>query len=67
MFFGEIRIVVRFGWPLWALAALGVIASLLDKAMRNAAFFILTFFAFSGLALSSGFWFRQHYSFLFFQ
>ncbi len=29
--------------------------------MRNAAFFILTFIAFSGLALSSGFLFRQHY------
>jgi hypothetical protein len=34
---------------------------LLDKAMRNAAFFILTFIAFSGLALSSGFLFRRHY------
>ena len=29
--------------------------------MRNAAFFILTFIAFSGLALSSGFLFRHHY------
>ena len=36
-------------------------ASFLDKAMRNAAFFILTFIAFSGLALSSGFLFREHY------
>jgi hypothetical protein len=61
MFFGEIGPVIGFAWPLWALAALGVVASLLDKAMRNAAFFILTFLAFSGLALSSGFWFRQHY------
>src|SRR5262249_60956024 len=33
----------------------------LDKAMRNAAFFILSFVAFSGLALSSGFLFRRHY------
>jgi hypothetical protein len=61
IFFGETKDVIGFAWPLWALAALGVVASLLDKAMRNAAFFILTFLAFSGLALSSGFWFRQHY------
>jgi hypothetical protein len=61
MFFEQIGSVISLGWPLWALAALGVPASFLDKAMRNAAFFILTFFAFSGLALSSGFWFHQHY------
>ncbi len=61
IFFEHIGPVIGFGWPLWALAALGVIASLLDKAMRNAAFFILTFIAFSGLALSSGFLFRRHY------
>src|SRR5436305_14840828 len=61
LFFEQIRPVIGFGWPLWALAALGVAASFLDKAMRNAAFFILTFIAFSGLALSSGFLFRYHY------
>src|SRR6266478_1756825 len=61
MFFEQLGIVISFGWPLWALAALGVAASFLDKAMRNAAFFILTFIAFSGLALSSGFLFRRHY------
>jgi len=61
MFFEQIVAVIGFGWPLWALAALGVAASSLDKAMRNAAFFVLTFIAFSGLALSSGFLFRRHY------
>jgi hypothetical protein len=61
LFFEQIGPVIGFGWPLWALAALGVAASFLDKAMRNAAFFILTFIAFSGLALSSGFLFRKHY------
>jgi hypothetical protein len=61
LFFDQIGIVIGFGWPLWALAALGVAASFLDKAMRNSAFFILTFIAFSGLALSSGFLFRRHY------
>src|SRR5206468_4584040 len=61
MFFEQIGPVIGFGWPLWALAALGVGASFLDKTMRNAAFFILTFIAFSGLALSSGFLFRRHY------
>ena len=59
MFFEQIGIVIGLGWPLWALAALGVAASFLDKAMRKAAFFILTFVAFSGLALSSGFLFRE--------
>lgn len=53
--------VIGLGWPLWVLAALGAGASCLDKTMRHAAFFILTFTAFSGLALSSGFLFRQHY------
>ena len=61
IFFEKIGSVIGFGWPLWTLAALGVVASLLDKAMRNAAFFILTFVVFSALALSSGFYFRQHY------
>jgi hypothetical protein len=61
IFFEEIGPVIGFGSLLWVLAALGVVASLLDKAMRNAAFFILTFVVFSGLALSSGFYFRQHY------
>jgi hypothetical protein len=61
MFFGEIGPAIGFGWPLWTLAALGVVASLLDKAMRHAAFFILTFFAFSGLAVSAGFYFSRHY------
>jgi Dolichyl-phosphate-mannose-protein mannosyltransferase len=61
MFFGEIGPVIGFGWPLWALAALGIVASLFDKAMRHAAFFVLTFFAFSGLAVSAGFYFSRHY------
>ncbi len=61
MFLEKSGPVIGLGWPLWALAAIGVAASFLDKTMRNAAFFILTFTAFSGLALSSGFFFRQHY------
>jgi hypothetical protein len=61
IFFGATRGVIGVGSLLWALAALGVVASLLDKAMRNAAFFILSFVLFSGLALSCGFYFREHY------
>jgi 4-amino-4-deoxy-L-arabinose transferase-like glycosyltransferase len=62
IFLGEtIDVVIGSGWPLWTLAALGVVAGPFDKAKRNATFFILTFLVFSGLALSSGFWFRQHY------
>lgn len=61
IFFQQFGDVIRFGWPLWLLAALGMIASLFDKTIRNAAFFILTFLVFSGLALCSGFYFREHY------
>jgi Dolichyl-phosphate-mannose-protein mannosyltransferase len=61
MFFEQIGIVIGLGWPLWVLAAFGARASFLDKTMRKAAFFILPFIAFSGLALCSGFLFRRHY------
>src|ERR1043166_6629656 len=61
IFFEQIGPVIGFGWPLWVLAALGAGATFLDKTLRNAAFFILTFVVFSGLALSSGFLFRKHY------
>jgi hypothetical protein len=61
IFFEQIGLVIGFAWPLWALAPLGVAAIFVDKAMRKAAFFILTFVLFSGLALSSGFSFREHY------
>ena len=61
IFFEQFGHVIRFGWFLWGLTALGVIAILFDKTIRNAAFFILTFLLFSGLALCSGFYFREHY------
>lgn len=61
IFFRHFGDVIRFGWPLWLLAVLGMIASLFDKTIRNAAFFILTFLLFSGLALCPGFYFRDHY------
>jgi hypothetical protein len=61
IFFRHFGDVISFGWPLWVLAALGMIASLFDKTIRNAAFFVLTFLLFSSLALCSGFYFRDHY------
>src|SRR5262249_34801431 len=61
LFFQQIGPVIGFAWPLWVLAAFGVCSIFVDKAMRNPAFFILTFIVFSGLALSSGFLFRKHY------
>src|SRR5437867_947375 len=39
IFFRHFGDVISFGWPLWVLAALGLIASLFDKTIRNAAFF----------------------------
>jgi hypothetical protein len=61
IFFRHFVDVICFGWPLWVLAALGMIATLFDKTIRKAVFFILTFLLFSGMALCSGFYFRAHY------
>jgi hypothetical protein len=53
--------VVRSGWALWMLAGLGLVAGLWSKPMRRATVFLLGFLAFSILALSAGFYFREHY------
>ncbi len=53
--------IVSSEWPLWALAALGVIAVLRDKKICSCAIFLFGMLIFSALALCAGFYFRQHY------
>ena len=53
--------VIRSGWPLWILAGLGLVGGLWDKRSRSGAIFLLGLLAVSVLALSAGFYFREHY------
>jgi hypothetical protein len=53
--------VIRSGWALWILAGIGVVAGVWNKSTRRGTVFILAFLAFSILALSAGFYFREHY------
>jgi Dolichyl-phosphate-mannose-protein mannosyltransferase len=61
IFFDEIKDVVDSSWPLWVLAALGMVACVWDKDLRPPAIFLFGFLGFSALALSSGLYFRNHY------
>jgi Dolichyl-phosphate-mannose-protein mannosyltransferase len=48
-------------WPVWAIAAVGLIAFLWDPILRRCATFLIGFFLFSFLAVCPGFNFREHY------
>jgi len=53
--------VVGTAWPIWALALIGSIASIVDQAVRPRAVFLVAFAFFSALAVCPGFYFRPHY------
>ena len=53
--------VIRSGWALWMLAGLGLVAGLWNKPTRRSTVFLLGLLAFSILALSAGFYLREHY------
>jgi 4-amino-4-deoxy-L-arabinose transferase-like glycosyltransferase len=53
--------VIRSGWALWILAGLGLVGGLWNKRSRSSAVFLLSLLAVSLLALSAGFYFREHY------
>jgi hypothetical protein len=53
--------VIRSGWALWILAGLGIVGGLWNKRSRGGAVFLLGLLAVSLLALSAGFYFREHY------
>jgi len=53
--------VICSGWAVWILAGLGLVAGLWYKPTRHGTIFLLGFLACSILALSAGFYFREHY------
>jgi dolichyl-phosphate-mannose-protein mannosyltransferase len=57
----SIREVVLAGWPIWILAAIGLLLGLWQRRTRGTAIFLLRFLFFAALALGSGFYFRLHY------
>jgi 4-amino-4-deoxy-L-arabinose transferase-like glycosyltransferase len=48
-------------WPIWAIAAIGLIVCIINPTLRTRAGFLITFAFFSALAICPGFYFRQHY------
>jgi hypothetical protein len=52
---------IRSGWALWILGGLGVVGGLWNRRSRSGAVFLLSLLAVSMLALSAGFYFREHY------
>ncbi len=56
---------VGTAWPIWGLAAIGLIASALSASLRPRAGFLITFAFFSAVAVCPGFYFRPHYFILF--
>jgi len=53
--------VIESGWLLWMFAGVGAVAGIWNKRTRAATVFLLGQFVFSFLALSAGFYFREHY------
>jgi hypothetical protein len=48
-------------WPIWALAAMGLVICVVNPALRAHSGFLLIFAFFSALAVCPGFYFRPHY------
>ncbi len=53
--------VIRSGWALWVLGGIGVAGGLWNRRSRSGAVFLSGLLALSLLALSAGFYFREHY------
>ena len=56
-----IREAIGIGWVFWALAGLGLVVGLWDRASRRSTRFLLSLLVFSALAVCQGFYFRPHY------
>jgi hypothetical protein len=61
IFFRSANEVVITGWPIWILAAIGVVTALWDPRIRASILFLVEFLLFSALAVCPGFFFRTHY------
>jgi len=61
MFAYSTKEVIVAGWPIWMLAAIGLVAGLWQQRTRSITIFLLGFVFFSALALCPGFYFRVHY------
>ena len=61
IFLSSANEVVLTGWPIWVLAAIGVVTALWDKRIRASILFLVGFLIFSALAVCPGFFFRTHY------
>jgi hypothetical protein len=48
-------------WPVWTVAAIGLIGCVANPTLRTRAGFLITFAFFSALAVCPGFYFRPHY------
>ncbi len=57
--------VVGTAWPIWAIAAIGLVVSALTPIARINRVFLIMFTVFSALAVCPGFYFRPHYFILF--
>ena len=58
---GHFWTVLGTAWPVWAIAVIGLIASVTSPTVRDRAGFLITFASFSILAVCPGFYFRPHY------
>ena len=54
-------VAIGTAWPIWAIAAIGLIVSVINLTLRTRAGFLISFAFFSALAVSPGFYFRPHY------
>ena len=61
LFLSSANEVVLTGWPIWILAAIGVVIAPWDRRMRASLLFLVGFLIFSALAVCPGFFFRTHY------
>jgi len=65
IFAGHFWSSVGTAWPIWALAAIGLIAFVVSPSLRPRAGFLIIFTIFGALAVCPGFYFRPHYFILF--
>ena len=52
---------VGTAWPIWGIAASGLVMCMVNRTLRTRAVFLTTFAFFSILAVCPGFYFRPHY------